>query len=216
MDHLLNHINDLHPTIKFTMEQEKEGSLPFLDTLLTRNKEGKMNISVCRKTTHTDRYLQYSSPSRICKKRDGLLFIPQCQDYSSRRKHTKGRTPPENGPENQRGYPGHVIQDAAKLRETKTTPEEQTKYMYTICLPYVAGIGEDLRRVCRKFNIRTIFTTTNTLSQQLTKVKDRGPTLKRSSLVYTCSIPCSCGQKCIGETNRNLEARLIEHLTATR
>ena len=49
----------------------------------------------------------------------------------------------------------------------ETTPEEQTKY--TICLPYIAGIGEDLRRVCRKFNIRTVFTTTNIRGQQLTK-----------------------------------------------
>ena len=35
------------------------------------------------------------------------------------------------------GYPEHVIQDAAKSRKKKTTPEEQTKY--TICEPYVAG-----------------------------------------------------------------------------
>ena len=31
-----------------------------------------------------------------------------------------------------------------------------------------------------------------------------------------CSIPCSCGQNYIGETKRNLEARLKEHQTATR
>ena len=61
VDRFLSHINNLRPTIKFTMEQEKEGSLPFLDTLLTRGKEGKINISVYRKTTHTDQYLQYSS-----------------------------------------------------------------------------------------------------------------------------------------------------------
>ena len=110
------------------------------------------------------------------------------------------------------GYPEHAIQDAARPRKKKTTPEEQTKY--TICLPYVARIGQNQRRVCRKFNIRTVFTTTNTLRQQLTKVKDTDPTLKRSSVVY--SIPCSCGQKYIGETKRNLEARLKEHQIATR
>ena len=88
------------------------------------------------------------------------------------------------------GYPEHVIEHATKPRRKKTTREEQTKY--TICLPYIAGIGEDLRRVCRKFDIRTVFTTTYTLGQQLTKVKDTDPTLKRLSVVYC--IPCSCGQ----------------------
>ena len=32
----LDHLNGIHPTIKFTFELEKEGSLPILDALLTR------------------------------------------------------------------------------------------------------------------------------------------------------------------------------------
>ena len=54
VDPFLGHINSLCPTIKFTMEQEKEGSLPFLDTLLTWGKEGKINIGIYRKSTHMD------------------------------------------------------------------------------------------------------------------------------------------------------------------
>ena len=110
------------------------------------------------------------------------------------------------------GYPGHVIHAAAKPRKKKTTQEEQPKY--TICLPYVAGVGEALRRVCRKFDIRTVFTTMSMLRQQLTKVKDTDPTLKKSSVVY--KIPCSCGLAYIGETKRSLETRLKEHQAATK
>ena len=61
VDLFLGHINSLHPTVKFTMEQEKEGSLPFLNKFLTQGMEEKININVYRKTTHIDRYLQYSS-----------------------------------------------------------------------------------------------------------------------------------------------------------
>ena len=76
VDDFLNHLNDLRPTIKFTMEKEKEGSLPFLDTLLTTTKEGNLNISVYRKTTHTDRDLQYSShhPQHVKRGMASCLF----------------------------------------------------------------------------------------------------------------------------------------------
>ena len=75
------------------------------------------------------------------------------------------------------GYPEHIIQTATRPRKG-TTQEEQTKY--TIYLLYVAGVGEDLRRVCRKFDIQMVFTTMSTLRQQLTIVKDTDPTLKKS------------------------------------
>ena len=49
---LLNSI-DLH--IKFTMEQELDGKLSFLGTLITRN-NGSLLFNVYRKPTHTDRH----------------------------------------------------------------------------------------------------------------------------------------------------------------
>ena len=38
---LLNHLNSVCPTIKFTMELERDGSLPFLDTKLIRRDGGR-------------------------------------------------------------------------------------------------------------------------------------------------------------------------------
>ena len=41
--------------MKFTIELEEEGSLPFLDTKLTRLADGKLDITVyCKKKTRTD------------------------------------------------------------------------------------------------------------------------------------------------------------------
>ena len=64
---------------------------------------------------------------------------------------------------------------------------------------YVAGMSEDIRWVCRKFNIRVVFKSGRTLRSMLTKVKDTLPLGKQSNVVYR--IPCSCGQVYIGETN---------------
>ncbi|XP_015119535.1 uncharacterized protein LOC107042846 [Diachasma alloeum] len=50
-----------HPSIKFTMEIEQNGCLPFLDVLVRRNKDGTMGHHVYRKPTHTERYLDAAS-----------------------------------------------------------------------------------------------------------------------------------------------------------
>ena len=85
------------------------------------------------------------------------------------------------------GYPDHVIRAAARPKSGKRCEEDTPKY--TICLPYVPGLNKDLRRVCRKYDIRTVFTTISTLQQQITRVKDTDPLLSRSLVVY--KIPCS-------------------------
>ena len=53
VDVLLYHLNSTRPTIKFTMEVEEGGSFPFLDTNVTRNEDGKLDITVYYKQTHT-------------------------------------------------------------------------------------------------------------------------------------------------------------------
>ena len=62
------HVNELHshfsyinPHIKFTIELESEGSIAFLDTKTTKQKDGSITVSVYRKTTHTNRYLDFES-----------------------------------------------------------------------------------------------------------------------------------------------------------
>ena len=60
LGNFFHHINNLHQNIKFTMEEESNGELAFLDTLLKRN-NGGISVLVYRKPTHTDQYLQYSS-----------------------------------------------------------------------------------------------------------------------------------------------------------
>ena len=56
-----DHINNLEPFIKFTVETENNYQLPFLDTLVQRSENGKLSFFIFRKPTHTDCYLNFRS-----------------------------------------------------------------------------------------------------------------------------------------------------------
>ena len=69
-------------------------------------------------------------------------------------------------------------------------------------VPNVAGMSEDIRCICREFNIRVVFKSGWTLCSMLTtKVKDTLPLGKQSNVVYCIS--CSCSQVYIRETRRD-------------
>ena len=53
LENFFYHFCNIHQNIKFTLEEESNGELVFLDTLL-------ISVLVYREPTHTDQYLQYS------------------------------------------------------------------------------------------------------------------------------------------------------------
>ena len=78
------------------------------------------------------------------------------------------------------GYPEAFVIAMASRPHTVREPAEEPRA--TAFIPYVAGLSEDVRRVCRRYNIRTVFQSTSTLRGQLTKVKIQDPLEKKSGL----------------------------------
>ena len=52
-----SHLNAQNPSIQFTMEEESEGRVSFLDVMVERGGDSKITTTIYRKPTHTDRYL---------------------------------------------------------------------------------------------------------------------------------------------------------------
>ena len=62
----LDHINSIDHHIQFTSEEPRpDGSMPFLDILITPVEDGSLTTTVYRKPTHTDLYMQWDSHHAI-------------------------------------------------------------------------------------------------------------------------------------------------------
>ena len=60
VDSFHNSLNGIDHHISFTIEEENNNQIAFLDTLVTR-KDNSLIVEVYRKPTHTDRYLDFYS-----------------------------------------------------------------------------------------------------------------------------------------------------------
>ena len=59
------HVNSIEASIQFTVEEKSNGSIPFLDTKIIRHDDASLSTTVFRKQTHTDRYLDFASHTRL-------------------------------------------------------------------------------------------------------------------------------------------------------
>ena len=167
---------------------------------------------------HTDRYLHFKSHHPTDRKggvvrcfHDTGRGIISTQDNLQKDVDHLARVLKQNA------YPANFIRNASAppTQETADTSsreeqkEERAPLVVKLC---VTGMSEDVRHVCRKFNIRVVFKSGWTFCSELTMVKDTLPIGTRSNLVYR--IPCSCSQVYIRETKQRLETRLKEHWDA--
>ena len=209
----LDHLNGIRPTIQFTVEEETEGVLPFLDTQLNRGRDGTLDVTVFRKKTHTDRYLQFESHHPMHVKRGVVKSLfNRAQAVTLREENVQQEVEHLEGVLQENGYPRPFIRKSLERRPQPD--EEEQSHRATVVIPYVAELSERVRRVCKDYNIRTAFKSASTLRTALVRVKDPIPMEKKSGVVY--EVPCSCGKVYIGETKRTLETRMKEHRAAAR
>ena len=72
----LDHTINIHPTIKFTVEGNQEnGAIPFLDALVKPEADNSLSISLWRKPTHTEQYLQWDSHHNLAAKYSGISTL---------------------------------------------------------------------------------------------------------------------------------------------
>ena len=196
------------------MEEEANGKLAFLDVCVIKDREVLKTV-VFRKKTHTGQYLNFESNHQKSVK-EGVAYslFDRAKSLCS---HNDGKLEEIKKVEHdlaKNGYPRSIINKCKKDREKTVESEIQTEKFTNMSIPYVPGLSEKIRRVGRKYKIRTAFKTQNTLRQSLVKTRPKNGTQDSKNCIY--SIKCSCSREYIGETKRPLNVRINEHKQNTR
>ena len=213
VDEFTDHINRQDKNIKFTREEEVDGQLPFLDTLISRKPDGSLKVKVYRKKTHTDQYLNFASHHPLEHKLSVVrtllhradTVVTEPEDKVEELLHVKEAL-------HNCGYGEWTVFRARpkeKRADTADSQENTGKKIFTM-LPYVEGLSEKLKRAFASAGVNTSFKPLTTLRKVLVSPKDKTTLEKQSGVIY--SIKCKdCDSLYIGESGRKLEKRLAEH-----
>ena len=225
----LQHINSVDPAIRFTVEDNKEnGSIPFLDTIVKPEVDGTLSITVYRKPTHTDQYLQWDSHHHLSVK----FCVIQTLSHRASTVCSK--------PELLQQEKGHLRKALTKCKYSKwaldkvektfnrstrqvndggtnsaQSANNEAKNKGCIVIPYTQGLCESIKKICGRYGIQTHFKGGRTIKNLLVSPKDKDPMVNQSGAIYwyQCG-DLTCDNEYIGETSRTFGERYKEHLKA--
>ena len=206
------YLNQLSTNIQFTIEEEKEGQLAFLDVLVTHN-EDRLSTAVYRKPTHTERYILYHShhhPRMLTGgMRDRAIRICDNTSKQPEMEHLV-RVFEANG------FPEELVRKTlakSQGQQEQRQPPEEEGSLRTLHIPMCGASVRRLRSA--PLGVKAVFKSQSTLKQMLVKVKQKRPEEEKKEVVY--QVPCNdCSKVYIGETKRTLKVRIAEHKQAVK
>ena len=225
----LQHINSVDPANRFTVEDNKEdGSIPFLDTIVKPEVDGSLSITVYRKPTHTDQYLQWDSHHHLSAKFSVIQTLSHrastvCSNpelLQKEKQHLRKALTKCNYPkwaldkvENRLNRSTRQVNDGGNNSAQPANHGVQSKGH--IVIPYTQGLCESIKRICGRYGIQTHFKGGKTIKNLLVSPKDKDPMLNQSGAIYRYQCNnLGCDDEYIGETYRTFGERYKEHLKA--
>ena len=217
LDHFLQNLNNLTPSIKFTHELEIDLKLPFLDVHIHRGiHNDKFDYSVYRKPTANNSFIHfYSGHSDVVKRSTFItMFLRALRIVSPEFFNNEINNIYSIGKNLK--YPYEFLSDCfsrAKRSHNKSIngrvpPRE--KLTNVIIVPYSDRLN-GIRPILKKLQINLVFSFKNTIKNILIK----NSPYKTTGCVY--KLPCmDCPKFYIGQTGRDLSLRIKEHKYAVR
>ena len=206
-------LKGLHPALRFTRDDEKNGSLPFLDVRVAKTNLG-ISTSLYRKPTFTGLYTSWDSFSPDVYK----INLVRALTYRIIRICSPAVVEEElrllRSILAKNGYPGQV------LDKWVTTDQSQRRIGPKLCplilrVPWLGKKTEDLIRRANKSirlayyagEVRAVYTT----SVSFKLPKDVTPTQSISNVIY--HFECrQCGSRYVGRTAQRFGDRISQHV----
>ena len=226
IDSFLQHLNSIDQNIQFTKEDSRlDGSMPFLDILITPKEDGSLKTTVYRKPTHTDLYLQWDSNHTITSKygvvgtlhHRAKVICSSPELLQQEEKHLHQALTRCNYPEWALKR-AKIISKTRKAKKHKNSAKDSssslTQKPYMV-VPYYKGVSESLKKICGKHGVQVYFKGGHTIKSLLMTPKDQDPILKKSGVIYRYKCGrVDCNEEYIGESSRSFKERFKEHQKA--
>ncbi|XP_037028790.1 uncharacterized protein LOC119069023 [Bradysia coprophila] len=214
---ILDMFNKYDHRLQFTMEEERNNNLAFLDIMCIREGQA-IKTNWYHKSTWSGRYLNYGSHLPMQYKRNTISILTQKileladPEYHAENFELLHKTLSENG------YPKRFINDMIQQTKAKFNPykpdenlHKEGKDRYNMAaIPYVSGLFEHLKFEMKKHDIKLVAKADNNLKMSIfSRVKDKTPILQQAGVVY--EIPCTCEKRYLGMTGQLLGKRTYQH-----
>lgn len=225
-DSVLRVFNKYNKHIQFTIEEETNNSVPFLDTKLIRNNDNQVVLDWYVKPTFSGRYINYKSFHTEKTKINLVLGLKNriekiCHpDFRENNLRKLFNILIDNS------YPERLLKKLIfnsrtyNLNRTNRlmpgTPEisafltrNQPTYYYSI--PAIETVSNKIIQIFKDIpTIKLALTYNKKIGNLFTQLKDKDETMKKAGVIY--SIPCSdCDKWYIGQTSRVLKDRISSH-----
>ena len=236
VDSKLRELNNLHPSLQFTVETENNNCIPFLDMLI-HNELGNLSSSWFRKPTDTGLTLNFHSLAPMKYKRSVIIgFVHRIYRSCSTWKNIHSGLESAKNILLNNQYPLTLIEDVFKKTlhklidsnsnldvsnfdiQDNTLDEnfcihnisEKDKFLFFV--NYRGKPTESFAHSLRKLNAPCkVIMTLNKTKSEISKLKAPVPFMLTSNVVYQINCP-GCQASYVGQTSRLLQSRFREHI----
>ena len=226
----LDYSNSGHRNIKFTVEEEHDGTLPFLNVLISHTPEvSNFQTTTYYKPTYTGLLLNFTSFAPFSYKL-GLVktLLDRAHKINSTQSKIKSNIKSIFKVLQKNLFPLHILNKV--LRDLQSGSQKQGSLNseesgrtdsvseFFIKLPYIGAKSDFLKRRIRemvekycqnKISIKLVFTTCKI--GDYFSAKDAVPKMLVSNVIYKFDC-ASCSASYVGETERHYFRRMQEHL----
>ena len=221
IDQKLVEINNLHPSLKFTIEREENGSIPFLDMRIIHS-NGQLSSTWYNKPTDTGLIMNYHALAPKKYKRSvvsGFVYriYRACSSWQyfhdsmerAKRVLERNQYPPAFYDPIIKETLNTILQSSKRL-QTEQPPAETTR-KYPLIIQYRGKSTEEYARALHHCSAPcTIIMTIRKLKTTMPSLKPPVEKMIRSGIVYKITCP-RCTACYVGQSSRHLQTRFKEH-----